>query len=472
MRNMTYRSALLLAGLTSLASFACGSTNSTAKPDDGNPPSGEADAGADASELKPAIVRASNPRDPAVAADIGTAVDANNAFAISLYSQASPAASGGNFLTSPISATFALTMTYAGAQGTTASQMASALQIPSGSPSIFDAQNALSQALYGRAAAALASVQGEGETQPVPTDYELQIVNSVWGETGYPWASPFLSILAKSYGTGVYTEDFASNPSDAESAINAWVSSATAGKINPLLAPGAIDDSTRMVLVNAIHVKLPWESPFDPSATAPGTFTRGDGSTVEAKLMSQDFTQEESVSVGYSSTSAGQFVSIPLAGNSLSVVFALPTTDLASLTASLTKDSFRSIPSADTEVDLTLPKFTLAPDTFSLASSLKALGMTQAFDPANADFHGICANTPDGQNLYIGDVFQKATLDVAENGVEAAAATAVVVEDAAVSVNPPTPIVINFNHPFLVSIVDESGAILFLGQVNDPTSSS
>jgi len=405
---------------------------------------------------------------------VSIAVDANNAFAIALYSEVSPAANGGNFLTSPLSATLALTMTYAGARGTTATQMATALHIPSSGPSIFDAQNALSQALDGRAAAALAADKQRSEgsgSAPSSSDYQMQVVNSVWGQKGYPWATGFLATLAASYGTGVYVEDFTTNSAGAESAINNWVSDETSGKINPLLSPGDITPDTRMVLVNAIHVKLPWENPFDATQTAPATFTRGDGSTVQPSFMNQTFTSDGSQgAIGYAQTADGQFLSLPLAGSQVSVVFALPAKDLPTLTGSLTKDSF-TVPATGSIVVLKLPKFTFTSQTFSLAKSLQALGMTQAFDPVNADFKGMCAATPDGDNLYISDVLQKAMLDVAENGVEAAAATAVVMAGAGIAGPTPPTITLTFDHPFIVSIVDSSGAILFLGQIDDPTAS-
>ncbi len=417
------------------------------------------------------IVRSNDVRATAVDADIPTAVDANNAFAIDLFTQAAPDAPGPNFLTSPISASLALTMTYAGAKATTASQMASVLHISSSGPSIFDAQNALTQKLDGLAAAALASDQTtakeNGGAAPSPSDYQVEVVNSIWGQEGYPWATPFLSTMAVDYGTGVYVEDFATNPSTGETAINDWVSGATSGKIDPLLAPGTLTKDTRMVLVNAIHLKLPWASAFDPSQTAPATFTRGDGSTVKTPFMNQDFAN----GLPYASTAEGQFVAVPLAGSELSVVLALPTKDLATLTASLTKDSFAFTSSAS-EVILSLPKFTFTSSTFSLAKSLQALGMTDAFNKETANFTGLCASTPDGDNLYISDVLEKATLAVAETGVEAAAATAVIVDGASVAMaNPPPPVVITLDHPFLVSIVDGSGTILFLGQIGDPTDS-
>ena len=433
----------------------------------------DASSAQDASSAPGATLdKASVQRDKANAADVSTAVNANNAFAIDLYGQVSPTFNGGNGLTSPISASLALTMTYAGAQGTTATQMATVLHIPSGGTSIFDAQNALSQALNGRAAAAYAAdkqtASEGGQPAPSESDYALQVVNSVWGQKGDPWASGFLTRLAESYGTGIYVLDIDADPAAAENDINKWVSTETAGKINPLLAPNALDSATQMVLVNAIHVKLPWKSAFETSATAPDTFTRGDGSTVKPDFMNQSFGPDSGVSIGYADTADGQFLSLPLAGNQLSVVFALPKKDLATLTSSLTADSF-NVPGTDATVNLSLPKFSFTGPTFSLKAPLQALGMTDAF-LGSADFNGMVTKPlPDG--LFIGEVFQKAMLDVAENGVEAAAATAVIMETGAAMMDAGLPINITFDHPFVVSIVDSSGAILFLGQIDDPTAS-
>jgi serpin B len=243
--------------------------------------------------------------------------------------------------------------------------------------------------------------------------------------------------------------------------INDWVSTETADKIENLLPPGSIDATTRMVLVNAVHLKLPWVNPFQPASTAPGPFTRGDGSQVTASFMHQY------VFAGYAETDQAQVVSLPLSGSQLSVVFAVPKTDLASLVASLTPETWTAMTTAGTtDVDLSLPKFTFTTKSFSLAAAVQALGMKTAFDPVNANFKGLCASPPDGRNLYVGDVLQKATMTVAEQGVEAAAATAVLVLTGGAEM---TPTVVTIDHPFLVSIVDSSGAIVFLGQIGDPT---
>ena len=390
---------------------------------------------------------------------------ANNAFAFDLYGHVLSAQTApGNLLTSPISASLALTMAYAGAQGTTATQMASALHFGGAAGFIFDGQNGLSQALAARAASSLTAAQENvGTTQPAPSasDYVLQVVNSVWGEQTYPWAQPFLTTLAKSYGTGVYLEDFINQWDPARLAINAWVSTQTDDKIENLLPSTALNDTTRMVLVNAIHVKLPWQNQFQATATQSATFTRADATTVSTPFMNQ--TQE----LPYVDDGKAQIVALPLGDGEVSVVFALPHgTSPRTRRGSRRWRSRKHRPTSE----LSLPKFTFTSPSFSLAQALQQMGMVQAFDPTAAQFQGMCPNPPDGKSLYVGDVLQKAMMAVQETGVEAAAATAVIMAGGGVAGPAPTIVPVTFDRPFVTAIVDgPTGAILFLGHIEDPT---
>jgi serpin B len=98
------------------------------------------------------------------------------------------------------------------------------------------------------------------------------------------------------------------------------------------------------------------------------------------------------------------------------------------------------------------------------------MGMPVAFDPINADFKGLCTQPPDGNNLYVSDVLQKAMMAMQETGVEAAAATAVLVASTGAVSVPPTPVILNVNRPYVLSIVDiPTGAMLFVGHIVDPT---
>ena len=112
-----------------------------------------------------------------------------------------------------------------------------------------------------------------------------------------------------------------------------------------------------------------------------------------------------------------------------------------------------------------LPKFKLTWGAVKLNGALKALGMADAFSDTQADFSGM-----DGQLhwLYIGAVLHKAFVEVNEEGTEAAAATAVVMRMKAM--RPATPPEFRADHPFLFLIQEEeTGAILFMGRVADPT---
>ncbi|HEX4354439.1 MAG TPA: serpin family protein, partial [Polyangiales bacterium] len=107
-------------------------------------------------------------------------------------------------------------------------------------------------------------------------------------------------------------------------------------------------------------------------------------------------------------------------------------------------------------------KFKFSAGSFSLKQALIDLGMKVSFTDS-ANFSGISGDEP----LKIIDVWQKAFVAVDENGTEAAAATAVVVGTSFAIVQPPTPFTVD--RPFLFFIRDDNGAVLFSGQVVDPS---
>ena len=447
--------ALLLSGLSA---FGCSGSGSGSGP--------TTEQSSDVTIAKSSIVQA--PPSAVPAAVLNAAVAANNAFAVDLYAHVLQQP-GTNVLTSPISASLALTMTYAGANGATKSEMATALHLdPAAGDAAFAGQNALSQALNARAAAALAGAK-QGvipDAQPPDADYQLQVVNSVWGEKTYTWEQPFLDTLAENYGTGVYQQDFVHGYEAARLTINDWVDTHTNDKIENFLPKGSLDASTRIVLVNAIHLKLPWDSAFEPQQTLPGDFVRGDSSKVSTSFMNQTST------FAYVDDGQAQVVSLPLSNRQLSVVIALPHEDvtLAQYETTLTASSaVLAPPSATQRVSLSLPKTTFTSGSFSLSDALKQMGMKLAFDKQLADLSGLCSHPPDGDNLYVGDVIQKAMISMEEKGVEAAAATAVIGVGAAF-VSEPTPVAMNVNRPYLVSLIDNpTGAVLMRGHIQDPS---
>ena len=139
------------------------------------------------------------------------------------------------------------------------------------------------------------------------------------------------------------------------------------------------------------------------------------------------------------------------------------------------KDRFPLIDDYEHKVDLFLPKMTIAGPTMNLKVMLMKLGMIEPFDPTLANFHKIRDQSAiDTGNIYISEVLHKTFFEMKEKGVEAAAATVIVLQTESSEDFFETNIMIPFrmDHPFYVSIMAESinseeQKMLFLGKVNN-----
>jgi serpin B len=167
--------------------------------------------------------------------------------------------------------------------------------------------------------------------------------------------------------------------------------------------------------------------------------------------------------LGYAERPGLQVVELPYVGGELSMVVLLPEAGTFSdLAQGLQADELNSLlgSTEPASVRLAMPKFDLdAGDP--LKDALVALGVVDAFDQA-ADFSGM-----DGtRELFIDEVYHRAGVTVDETGTEATAAGAVVMQRK----GPPVDHEVTVDRPFLLLIRDvETGAILFLGHVVDPT---
>jgi serpin B len=373
------------------------------------------------------------------------------------------AAATGNYAFSPTSLSLALTMAYAGARGNTAAQMKEVLHIASSDEATFRSLSWLDRQLASRAASAMAVAQKKRSGAVVdPADYRLGLVNAVWADKTLTFERAYLDTLATGFGAGVRLADFRVQPEKERLAINSWVSEQTFGRIEDLLP--YVDADTRCVLVNALALKLPWADPFLASDTAPGLFTKTDGSKVSVPFMAFK-SGGGHLSFPYAETDTTQAVAIPLDGKEISFVVLLPkpASSLAQLEAALSAASLKTLMERMSEqpVTLKLPKFRLTTPTIDFATILIALGMKDAFDGRLADFSGMAQ-----ESLALSHVLHKTMLGVDEHGVEAAAATAVPLTWSSA----PESKSINVEHPFFFGLYDRPTATwLFLGHVVDPS---
>ena len=403
-----------------------------------------------AQPLSSEIVRSEKQRvtSPEVSeATLTTLVSGNSVFAFDLYQALRE--EDGNLFYSPYSISLALAMTYAGARGETAQQMADTLHFVLSQERLHPAFNSLDIEL---------SQRGEGARGKDDEGFRLNIVNTIWGQKDYQFLTTFLNLLAENYGAGLRTMDFVNAPEESRITINNWVSDQTEGRIEDLIPQGLISALTRLVLTNAIYFNAAWQYPFNEDMTSDGPFSLLDGGEVTVPMMRQ------TESFGYTEGDGYKAVELPYDGRELSMVILLPQAGQfemfeGSLDAQWVDAIVKDLKSR--RVVLTMPRFEFE-SGFSLKEILAMMGMPLAFY-GGADFSGMTGN----RDLFIADVVHKAFVSVDEAGTEAAAATAVVMELTAV---PETPVEVTVDRPFVFLIRDiETDTILFVGCVVNPS---
>ncbi|MGB5924732.1 MAG: serpin family protein [Dehalococcoidia bacterium] len=378
--------------------------------------------------------------------DLALLMEGNSAFAFELYRALRD--QEGNLFYSPHSISVALAMTYAGARGETAQQMADTLEFLLEQERLHPAFNWLDAELASR---------GEGAQGKDGEGFRLNIVNAIWGQKDYSFLPDFLDVLAENYGAGLRILDFINETEESRLAINDWVSDQTEGRIEDLIPQGAIDALTRLVLTNAIYFNAAWAYPFDEDMTADGPFYLIDGGQVTVPMM------EQTEAFGYTDGEGYQAVELLYDGDELSMVILLPEDgQFEVFEEGLQADKISDIIGGLqlTEVALTMPQFEFDSE-FRLKDTLAEMGMPIAFSGA-ADFSGMTGS----RDLFISEVLHKAFVSVDEAGTEAAAATAVIMRETAM---PGQPVEVTLDHPFIFLIRDiDTGAILFVGRVMNP----
>ena len=362
---------------------------------------------------------------------------------------ADPAA---NLVFSPISVAFALAMATNGAAGTTLDELLRAFGFAS-VDELNATLNDLGLALEARA----------GERQFGPErigEVTLELANSLWGQSGFGFEAAFLDRLAAFYGAGLQAVDYRTAAEAARVAINEWVAEATRDKIPELIVQGVLTELTRLVLVNAVYLKAPWLEPFDEGATAPKPFTLVSGERIEVDMMTTTVRQG-----AYAKGDGWTAVELPYLGGELAMTVVVPDAGgWAPFEAGLAAETLGPAAAAleQRRFFLTMPKWTTRTSS-ALVPILQALGVTLAFDEAEADFSAMSTEEP----LHISAVIQEAFIAVDEQGTEAAAATAVIVEAVSAPVDEPPQV--DLDRPFLYAIRDrQTRALLFVGRVLDP----
>ncbi len=366
---------------------------------------------------------------------------ANNDFAVDFYKQASNKDDNDNIFFSPTSMLVAFSLLYEGANENTADEIKEVFGLES-DPII----------RHNSTAHLMSSINQDDQYAT------LNVANALWVADSFEPYDKYLSVSRETYLASVEKVIFGGEEPPAVKIINDWAAENTNDKIPKVISNEAVDDLTAMVITNAIYFKGTWLTQFQEENTEESDFWTSNTDSVRADLMKQegrfDYMQSDGVKV----------LKMPYEGDRLSMLVVLPEDrdGIDSLEESLSSEIIKKWQQKlySEEVKVVMPKFTTK-TSYDLIPLLQSLGMLDVFNPGGADLKNIGSSDA---NLFVSAASHDAFVDVNEEGTEAAAVTTII--DQTISESP------RFiaDHPFLFIIQDdESGTILFMGKLSDPT---
>lgn len=391
----------------------------------------------------------------------------------------------GNIVYSPYSAGVAFSMAMSGASGATRAEFlkvmgfsqsvaeierangALAAQLQSYAkdrlaPSLVAASARMSCMQKPKAEASTCEAEAEAAAKTPAPLTELDVANLLAIAKG-PVSQSYRSLVARDYGGEVFDN---ATPQQ----INAWAGEKTKGHVTHVV-DWRPNEAPAFVLANAVYFRGRWDDPFSAVNTKPRPFTSASGAKANVATM------QKVEAMPYLDAEAFEIAWLPYRTEALGMMLVLPKKGSSpdAARARMVKDGFAQIlervtKSEPTLLELRLPRFSTGGEAH-LVEPARALGLRLPFDPAAAEFENVSGWAKKGA-LSIGDVLQKTTLDVTEEGTLATAVTIVKVVATAARQGPekpPQPKPFYVDHPFLFFIVDrKSGAMLFEGRIEDP----
>ena len=361
----------------------------------------------------------------------------------------------GNYMASPLSFRYALGLLLAGANGDTKSELLNALGVTSE-----DEWTAYCRDFNGFAEYFAADLAREKETfkeqvkqgwvsKESPEPFRaLRVANSVWKAEWIRenFKDAYMNAIEKDYAA----EYRSFTPANAVEKINEWADIKTEHMIPELLPEGYPTDNLAVVLMNALYFKDAWQLSFEKALTKEGDFRTRGGLTAKKDFMSL------TAHFAYYEDDDTKLVILPMKGG-VFMAFVLGSTEgLAG-----------KISGAGTEkVRVTIPKMDLETDFSNgeLAAFLKENGVSLAFDAEKADFSAMIDHP-----VYVSDIIQKTRIKLDEEGVEAAAVTAMMAEVTG-AVEPERIKVFTADQPFsfyIYTTCNDTTAIMFAGQITE-----
>lgn len=281
--------------------------------------------------------------------------------------------------------------------------------------------------------------------------------NALWLNQSALIQQKYIETLNEAYEAQMHSLDLA--VPEAVSTINNWCKEKTKGKIDRLITQ-PFSPLTALVLTNAIYFNASWTTPFEYSETKEELFYSLNQSPQKSMMMHQ------LGNCAYLKTETFEMVELSYGNGDFSMMFLLPSADkpwndcLKEFTPAHYSSWCDSLQHTSYMIDLKIPRFSLKQD-IDCNVLLQQQGMQKMFNENNADFTAISK-----QRLHVDKVIQSSFIDIHEEGVEAASATAITVTFEA-EIIPMEPFIpFHVNRPFLFLLKEQSTqAVLFVGRI-------
>ncbi|CAL9591467.1 hypothetical protein SUDANB121_05265 [Nocardiopsis dassonvillei] len=279
---------------------------------------------------------------------------------------------------------------------------------------------------------------------------DLAVLNGLYVPADLPLRRTFVDHVRARGGSEIANVDFRGDAEGVRRYVNGRVAQVTRGLIDQLLPPGLPPPDVRLLLVNALWVKMAWQEPFKPAHTRPATFRAPAGPRPVP-------TMHRTARLALARAHGWSLVTLP-GRHGLVLDVLLP--DAASptpppLAPDLLAALYRAQAPAMTK--LALPRFTVR-TSVSLLGPLTRLGLKEMLTP-QARFDAISP-----QPLAVSEILHQAVLRVDEKGAEGAAATGVMMLRAGL---PARAVEFTVDRPFVFAL-RRGASVLFLGRVTDP----
>lgn len=289
---------------------------------------------------------------------------------------------------------------------------------------------------------------------------EIQSVlaSSVWLRDDIGYVQSTMDTLADTYYASSYHGEMGT--ADMNEAIQGWLNEQTRGLLEEQAASIETNPLTVLLLATTIYYSAQWTSEFREELNYTDVFHAPSGDVDTEYMYAGQF-------MDYFCGEGWGAVRLSLRGGN-SMWFILPDEGVSVDTLLENEEVMRLMSTGEAgeseyaRVYFSVPKFDIA-SQLDLIDGLKALGVTDVFDPTVSDFTPM---TTDTDEIYVSEVTHAARVKIDEEGVEAAAFT-VIVGDAAAA-EPEDEIYFTLDRPFLFAISSRDDLPLFAGVVNQP----